>query len=122
MHLLITPLIYRLLAFQASPRYTKLLGVVLCVLFTTVIITHMVLDEFLLHASTFGLGVFLIQTRTLKIVGQISSPAVSRVLRNVAILGVCKFSGSESQALLTSQSASCLDIASGSSTVTCATP
>ncbi|KAI0174129.1 ceramidase [Pestalotiopsis sp. NC0098] len=91
MHLLITPLIYRLLAFKASPRYTKLLGVILCTLFTTVMVTHMVLDEFLLHASTFGLGVYVIQMRISKIVGQISSPAVGRVLRKVARLGLLCF-------------------------------
>lgn len=101
MHLLITPLIYRLLAFKASPRYTKLLGVVLCTLFTTVMVTHMVLDEFLLHASTFGLGVYIIQMRISKIIGQVSSPAVNRVLPQVARLGLRKFSRSESRAMLT---------------------
>jgi dihydroceramidase len=64
MHLLTTPLLYRLLTFQASPQYTWIVGVVLAIEFTTVMVIHMVMDEFLLHAVTFGIEVYVIATRS----------------------------------------------------------
>lgn len=64
MHFLTTPLLYRLLTFQASPRYTRIVDVVLAIEFTTVMVIHMVMDEFLLHAVTFGIGVYVIATRS----------------------------------------------------------
>lgn len=93
MHLLTTPLIYRLLTFKASPQRTKWIGIILGSLFTIVMVTHMVMDEFLLHASTFGLGVYIIATHNLKLIPQqVPDPEIRRAVRNVALLGGGKFS------------------------------
>lgn len=92
MHLLTTPLLYRILTFQASPRRTKVVGIILLTLFTIVMVVHMVMDEFLLHAVSFGLAVYLIATRTLKIIHkQVPDPAIRKSLRNVALFGCCMF-------------------------------
>jgi len=90
-HLLTTPIVYRLLTFKASPQRTKLVGTILLILFTTVMVTHMVMDEFLLHATTFGLSIYVIATRSLKIISQqVSDPAIKKTLRNISILGMSK--------------------------------
>ncbi|KAI8686424.1 hypothetical protein NCS55_00318100 [Fusarium keratoplasticum] len=88
MHLLTTPLVYRLLTFQASPRRTISIGLVLSSLFTLVMITHIVLDEFVLHAVTFASGVLIVANRVLKIISQhIPDPHVRSSLRNVSLFG-----------------------------------
>ncbi|KAL2810883.1 alkaline phytoceramidase [Aspergillus granulosus] len=88
MHLLTTPLLYRLLTFKASPQRTRLIGSILLVEFAVVMVVHMVMDEFLLHAVTFGLGVYLIATRALKIIPmQISNPSIRKNVRNIALFG-----------------------------------
>ncbi|OQD74157.1 hypothetical protein PENDEC_c012G03055 [Penicillium decumbens] len=88
MHLLTTPLLYRILTFQASPQRTKIVGVILLTLFTLVMAVHMFMDEFILHAVTFGLAVYLIATRTLKIIlQQVSDPSIRRSLRNLTYFG-----------------------------------
>ncbi|PNP46751.1 hypothetical protein TGAMA5MH_01702 [Trichoderma gamsii] len=92
MHLLTTPIVYRLLTFKASPQRTKLVGTILLILFTTVMVTHMVMDEFLLHASTFGLSIYVIATHSLKIISQqVPDPAIRKTLRNISILGMMSF-------------------------------
>lgn len=89
MHLLTTPLIYRLLSFKASPQKTRIVGTVLSILFTIVMVTHMVMDEFLLHATTFGLGIYVIATRVLKIIPQqVKDPIIRKKFQNMAILGL----------------------------------
>lgn len=91
MHLLTTPIVYRLLTFKASPQRTNLIGTILLVLFTTVMVTHMAMDEFLLHATFFGLSIYVIATRTLKIISQqVPDPAIKKTLRNISILGMSK--------------------------------
>lgn len=91
MHLLTTPIVYRLLTFKASPQRTKLVGTILLILFTTVMVTHMVMDEFLLHATTFGLSIYVIATRALKIISQqVSDPVIKKTLRNISLLGMSK--------------------------------
>lgn len=91
MHLLTTPLVYRLLTFKASPRYTKLVGGFLAILFTVVIVTHMIMDEFLLHAVTFGLAIYIIASGVLRIIPQqVPDPVIKKKLRNIAIFGCCK--------------------------------
>jgi hypothetical protein len=91
MHLLTTPLIYRLLSFKASPEKTRLIGIVLSIMFTVVMVTHMVMDEFLLHATTFGLGIYVIATRVLKIIPQqVKDPATKKKFQNIAVLGLGK--------------------------------
>lgn len=91
MHLLTTPLVHRVLTFKASPRHAKLIGMLLLILFTIVMITHMVMDEFLLHASTFAMAVYVIATRTLKIIQQQhTDPPIKDKLRKIAIFGCCK--------------------------------
>ena len=92
MHLLTTPMVYRLLTFKSSPQRTKIVGVLLTVLFTVVMVTHMVMDEFLLHATTFGLAVYLIATRTLKLINQqVPDERIRKNLRNVSLFGCCMF-------------------------------
>ncbi|KAH6959253.1 ceramidase [Fusarium avenaceum] len=92
MHLLTTPLIYRLLTFNASPQKTRIVGTVLTILFTVVMVTHMVMDEFILHATTFGLGVYIIATRVLRIIPeQVKDPVIRKNLQNVAVLGLYSF-------------------------------
>lgn len=92
MHLLTTPLLYRILTFKASPRRTRVTGVVLLTMFTIVMVVHMVMDEFLLHAVSFGLGVYMIAHRTLQIIiQQVPEPALQKKIRNIAIFGCCMF-------------------------------
>lgn len=91
MHLLTTPLIYRLLAFNATPQKTKLIGAVLLALFTIVMVTHIVMDEFLLHATTFGLGVCVIASRVLKLIPtQVPDLVVRKKVRDISLLGCGK--------------------------------
>ena len=92
MHLLTTPLLYRILTFKASPEKTRLVGIVLSVLFVTVMFFHMVLNEFLLHAITFGIAVLTIAVRTSKLLGQqVPDPYMRKKLRNVSIFGICEW-------------------------------
>ncbi|EPS31367.1 hypothetical protein PDE_06322 [Penicillium oxalicum 114-2] len=92
MHLLTTPLLYRILTFKASPEKTRLVGIVLSVLFVTVMFFHMVLNEFLLHAITFGIAVLTIAVRTSKLLGQqVPDPYMRKKLRNVSIFGIFCF-------------------------------
>lgn len=92
MHLLTTPLLYRILIFQASPQRTKIIGIILGTLFTIVMVVHMVMDEFILHAVTFGLSVYLIATRTMKVIPQqVPDPSIRRSIRNIALFGCCMF-------------------------------
>lgn len=91
MHLLTTPIVYRLLTFKASPQRTKLVGTILLIIFTTVMVTHMVMDEFLLHATAFGLSIYVIATHSLKIISQqVPDPVIRKTLRNISILGMSK--------------------------------
>ena len=91
MHLLTTPLLYRILSFQASPERTRMVGIILTLLFTIVMVVHMVMDEFLLHAVTFGMAVYLIATRTLKIIPrQIPDPTTRKNVQSVALFGCGK--------------------------------
>lgn len=93
MHFLTTPMVYRLLTFKSSPQRTKLVAVLLTILFTVVMVTHMVMDEFLLHATTFGLAVYLIATRTLKLISlQVPDDRIRKNLRNIALFGCCMLS------------------------------
>ncbi|KAH8650992.1 ceramidase [Xylariales sp. PMI_506] len=91
MHLLTTPVLYRVLTFKSDPQYCRMVGVILGILFTITMVVHMVLDEFLLHATTFGLAVYLITTRTLKLIKGIPEPAIRRNFRKTAILGSYAF-------------------------------
>ncbi|KAM0255377.1 hypothetical protein ACHAQJ_005819 [Trichoderma viride] len=89
MHLLTTPIVYRLLTFKASPQRTKVVGIILFILFTVVMVTHMVMDEFLLHATAFGLSVYVIASRILKIIPQqVPDPVIEKRLRNISVLGL----------------------------------
>ena len=91
MHLLTTPIIYRILTFQASQQRTKIVGVILSILFTVVMVTHMVMDEFLLHATSFGLGVYIIVTRVHGMIKeQVPNASVRNSLRKIARFGTCK--------------------------------
>ncbi|KEY70570.1 hypothetical protein S7711_02723 [Stachybotrys chartarum IBT 7711] len=88
MHLLTTPLIYRLLTFRASPRRKRTVGLTLAALFTTVMVVHMAMDEFLLHATAFGAAVYIIATRILAMIPrQAPDPRAQKVLRCVARFG-----------------------------------
>ncbi|KAH8894143.1 alkaline phytoceramidase [Thozetella sp. PMI_491] len=91
MHLLLTPLLYRLLTHKADQQRIRLVGIVLSIIFTTVMVIHMALDEFLLHATSFGLGIYLLTTRTLSIIRQIPQPRVKGSLRSIALFGVANF-------------------------------
>ncbi|KAH7309736.1 ceramidase [Stachybotrys elegans] len=92
MHLLTTPLIYRLLTYKATPQRTKWIGIGLSTLFTIVMVTHMVMDEFLLHASTFGLGVYVIVTGVIKVIPhQVPDPKLRSTLRNTTNMGLAFF-------------------------------
>ncbi|KAB8078860.1 alkaline phytoceramidase [Aspergillus leporis] len=92
MHLLTTPLLYRILAFQTSPKRSRVVGITLSFLFTVVMVVHMVMDEFLLHAVTFGMAVYLIATRTLKIIpGQVPDLSTRKDIQNVAFFGCASF-------------------------------
>jgi dihydroceramidase len=91
MHLLTTPIVYRLLTFKATPQRTRLVGAILSVIFTVVMVTHMVMDEFLLHATAFGLSIYVIATRIMKIIPQqVPDPVIEKRLRNISIMGLCK--------------------------------
>lgn len=91
MHLLTTPLVYRLLTFKASPRRTMLIGMALFCLFTLVMVTHIVLDEFVLHAVTFASGVLTVANQALKIISQhVLDSQTRQTLRNISLFGCCK--------------------------------
>ncbi|OOF90627.1 hypothetical protein ASPCADRAFT_211932 [Aspergillus carbonarius ITEM 5010] len=92
MHLLTTPLLYRILTFQSTPQYTKLIGIILSILFIIVMVVHMVMDEFLLHAVSFGSAVLLITIRTLKIIPtEITDERARGTVKRVALFGVASF-------------------------------
>lgn len=91
MHLLTTPVLCRLLVFKASPERTRLIGLVLTLLFTVVMVTHMVMDEFLLHATTFGLAVLLIIVNISRLITQQTpDPDVRKRLQNMTRFGCCR--------------------------------
>jgi dihydroceramidase len=90
MHLLTTPLLYRILTFQTSAQYTRLVGGILGAIFTIVMVVHMVMDEFLLHAVSFGLAVLLITTLTMKAIPQqIPDLGIRLKVRGVSRFGLC---------------------------------
>jgi len=91
MHLLTTPLIYRLLTSKATPERTRTVGIILSVLFTIVMVTHMVMDEFLLHATAFGSSVYTIASRGLRLSKQIPDPYTRALVRNASIFGCLSF-------------------------------
>ncbi|GFF35854.1 alkaline ceramidase YPC1 [Aspergillus udagawae] len=92
MHLLVTPLLYRIFTIQTSPQHTKLIGILFLTEFTVVMVVHMVMNEFLLHAVAFGLGVLLIATQTIKLVSQrVPDPFTRKKFRNIGLFGVCSF-------------------------------
>ncbi len=92
MHLLTTPLLYRILTFQKDPQHTKLVGGILLALFTIVMVVHMVMDEFLLHAVSFGTAALLITIRTMKTIPrQIPNPSIRGNMRRIARFGLCTF-------------------------------
>ncbi|PYH43079.1 ceramidase [Aspergillus saccharolyticus JOP 1030-1] len=92
MHLLTTPLVYRILTFQVSPRWRRWIGIALCIEFTTVMVVHMVMDEFLLHAVTFGAGALLIARRTMQAIShKIPDPLIKQKTRNIGRFGIFCF-------------------------------
>ncbi|KAK6337261.1 hypothetical protein TWF730_002668 [Orbilia blumenaviensis] len=92
MHLLTTPMVYRLLTFKSNPQRTRLVAVILTSLFTVVMVTHMVMDEFLLHATAFGLAVYLIATRTHNLISQqVLDQRIKKNLRSTARFGCFSF-------------------------------
>lgn len=92
MHLLTTPLLYRILTFKASPQRTRIVGLILLTLFTLVMVIHIVMDEFILHAVSFGIAVYLIATESLKIISQqVPDLLVRKQIRNIAFFGACMF-------------------------------
>lgn len=91
MHLLTTPLVYRVLTFNTSPQRTKLVGVITLTLFTITMVAHMVMDEFILHAVMFGLSVVIITVRITQLIPQrFSDPVVRKTLQTTARMGCCK--------------------------------
>ncbi|KAJ5759227.1 alkaline phytoceramidase [Penicillium odoratum] len=92
MHLLTTPLLYRILTFQASPYRTKITGAILLTLFTIVMVVHMVMDEFIVHAVSFGLAVYLIARYTIKMIPeQIPDPFLRKKIQRFSFLGCFSF-------------------------------
>ncbi|BCS20243.1 ceramidase [Aspergillus puulaauensis] len=92
MHLLTTPLLYRILTFQMGPQHTRLVGAILLALFTIVMVVHMVMDEFLLHAVSFGAAALLITIRTMKTIPrQIPDPSIRGNMRRISRFGLCCF-------------------------------
>ncbi|KAJ5306132.1 hypothetical protein PENANT_c024G05679 [Penicillium antarcticum] len=92
MHLLTTPLLYRILTFKASPQRTRLVGIILLALFTLVMVIHIVMDEFILHAVSFGIAVYLIATESLKIIPQqVPDLVIRKKIRNIAFFGSFSF-------------------------------
>ncbi|KAH8656848.1 ceramidase [Ilyonectria robusta] len=92
MHLLTTPLVYRVLTFNTSPQRTKLVGVITLTLFTITMVAHMVMDEFILHAVMFGLSVVIITVRITQLIPQrFSDPVVRKTLQTTARMGCLSF-------------------------------
>ncbi|KAL4928771.1 ceramidase [Aspergillus undulatus] len=92
MHLLTTPLLYRIITFQKDSTYKKRAGIILSSLFMIVMVVHMVMDEFLLHASSFGTAVLLITTRTMRTIPQqIPNLAIRGNVRRISRFGLCCF-------------------------------
>ncbi|KAL4909516.1 hypothetical protein BDW74DRAFT_187591 [Aspergillus multicolor] len=92
MHLLTTPLLYRILTFQRSAEYTRTVGTILSIAFAIVMVVHMVMDEFLLHAVSFGAAVLLITINTIKTIPrQIHDPAIRFNIKIVSRFGLFCF-------------------------------
>ncbi|KAL4807874.1 ceramidase [Aspergillus unguis] len=92
MHLLTTPLLYRILTFQTDQTHTRLVGFILLTLFTIVMVVHMVMDEFLLHATAFGAAVLLITTKTMRVIPlQILDLEVRARIRLISRFGLVCF-------------------------------
>lgn len=90
MHLL-TPLLHRLLTLGASPRRARLVGAALLGLLASVMVAHMALDEFVLHACAFGLAVSLIVARLPALVARrVPDPRARRTLGAMTVLGFCE--------------------------------
>jgi dihydroceramidase len=87
MHLLITPLLYRILTFKASLQRTYVVGTILSIVFTVVMVVHMVADEFLLHATSFGTEVYLVANRSMAIIRKSLHTHTKEPLRSLAIFG-----------------------------------
>lgn len=92
MHLLTTPLIFRLLTYNATPERTRTVGIILSILFTILMVTHMVMDEFHLHATAFGVSVYIIGSRGFKLSKQVPEPHTRALLRNASTFSYCGFS------------------------------
>jgi dihydroceramidase len=53
-------------------------------------VIHIVMDEFILHAVSFGIAVYLIATETLKIIAQqVPDLLIRKKIRNIAFFGSC---------------------------------
>lgn len=71
------------------------MGLALLTIFTAVMLTHIIMDEFLLHASTFALAVYLIVSRVLRLISQHVPDALARKrLRRITLFGFCRWSNS----------------------------
>ncbi|RDW78842.1 ceramidase [Aspergillus mulundensis] len=92
MHLLTTPLLYRILTFQKNAQYTRTIGTTLSIAFAIVMLVHMVMDEFLLHAVSFGTAVLLITIKTIQTIPrQIHDPAIRFNIKIVSRFGLFCF-------------------------------
>ncbi|OAA39444.1 Ceramidase [Metarhizium rileyi] len=92
MHLLTTPLLYRILTFNKSARFTRAAGVSLSALLAVLMAVHMLMDEFLLHATAFGFAVYMIATRVTRLIPlQVPDPQVRRKIERIARLGTVSF-------------------------------
>ncbi|EFW99283.1 alkaline ceramidase family protein [Grosmannia clavigera kw1407] len=91
MHLLTTPLLYRVMTYKTDAAYTRRVGIILSALFAIVITTHMVMDEFLLHATSFGLAVYLLAAGSLKIISKGTDESVKGIRRKLVMFGLLNF-------------------------------
>jgi dihydroceramidase len=91
MHLLTTPLLFRVLTFNKSRQYTRMVAVVLSILFAVVMATHMLMDEFILHAGAFGLAIYLIASRVMKLIPErVPDPQVRANVKRISRFGTSK--------------------------------
>ncbi|KAJ9296498.1 hypothetical protein DTO271G3_5196 [Paecilomyces variotii] len=89
MHLTTAPLLHRVLTFGKSQRYTNVLGAIMSVAWLIGFIIHATMDEFLLHAVSFAVSVYIIGIKTSRLLSErVKNPVYRAKAQGMARFGV----------------------------------
>lgn len=98
MHLTTAPLLHRVLTFGKSQRYANVLGAIMSVAWLVGFIIHATMDEFLLHAVSFAVSVYIIGIKTSRLLSErVRNPVYRAKAQGMARFGVCKCATAEFQ-------------------------